>query len=364
MYLNAHLNVTIAGKALLTVSAVSTSNDSQHIGGSCDLMVPLNCRISYQNTNNETLFLTEQPKNLFKSGDPIIIYANYDGYDPVLVFSGFIYDFIEGLPITIKCLDYIYFFNLGVVGKGRVFYKKSKKSKKVLTGNGIAYKAITLQALLQVLIDFTNDTIDDSTDGVTPVSLVLPMLEMTLVNITFVSMSPAAILDWLKKELGLNISLSGNKLFCNIASTTTKVVKLRTDRNVIKSGLQRAVASFQRIRVKAWFIRQDGTRDSFEVGDESGTLKEVYFYKVRRDEKLYQQLANEALLKYRQHKYNGNIETYLYPDVDLFYKIEYVDIRYPDRSANYSVIGHDISIDMNGYHRTLKLAFLSDIQNT
>lgn len=361
MYFNCHTNVTIAGKLLNTVVGVHSSNDFQHIGADCDVVVPLNCRISYKNPNNETVYLTDLAKNLFKAGDPILVTAWYDGYDPVTVFKGFIYDFIEGTPLTIKCLDYLYFFNMGTVGKQRVFYKKSKKAKKELTGNGIAYKSITLQALLQVVIDFVNDTIDDSTDGVDHVSLILPMFDMTLVNITFITMSPAAILEWLKKEMGLNISLTGNKLYCDLANKNTTTIKLNTSRNVIKSGLQRPLATFLRIKLKAWFIRSDGFRDSFEVGDESGTLREVYFYKVQRSQSLYENMANAALTKYRQYRYSGAVEIYLYPDCDLFQRVEYVDVRYPERTGVYTITSIDINIDNNGYHRVLKLAALTDL---
>jgi hypothetical protein len=215
---------------------------------------------------------------------------------------------------------------------------------------------------LQNLIDFTNDTIDHKADNADHLQLMNDVPDLTLVNVTFAMMSPAAILEWLKKEVGFNISLSGNQLYCNVASNTLDTVKYRTDRNVIGCDLQKPHAVFQSYKVKAWFIREDGTRDSFEVGDPNGQMREVFFYRLKRDENLYRKLATEALNKVKQEKYNGSIETLLYPDCALFMKANYVDLRYPDRSANYVITGVDFSLDENGYHRKLKLSFLSEIQ--
>lgn len=359
MYFNAQIEVIIGGKKLLTVVSVKANNDASHVGADCDIIVPLNCRIEYQDGTHD--YLTDYAKNLFKSGDPVSIRAKYEGMDWVGVFNGFIYDFLEGTPLTIKCLDYIYFFNLGIFGSSRVLYKKSKKSKQIISGTGASYPKITIQQLLQNLVDFVNDSIDEQFETADHVSLVLPVFDMTLVNISFVTMSPAAILEWLKKELGLNISLSGAKLYCNIASNTLDLVKLDTTVNVLKSDLQKHIATFQRFKLKAWFLREDGTRDSFEVGDPNGTLKEVYFYRVARDEKLYQKMADEALLKYQQHKFNGTVDLLLYPDLDLFWKVQYMDYRYPEKNGNYTVMSIEVSLGPGGYHRKVKLAFLSDL---
>lgn len=357
-FYNAHVEVIIGDKVLKTISSIHASNDSENLGSKCDVMVPLNCRIQYINGNHD--FLTDQAKNLFVVGDQITITAWYDGFDKVTVFKGFIYDFKYGIPTEILCTDYIYFFNLGRFGSQRLLVKKNKKSNVSVPSIGASFKSITFKNLLQKLIDFTNDTIDDQTTDTEHVTLVTPVPDFTMVNLTFAQMSPAAILEWIKKELGINISLSGNQLYANIASNTLKVVKYDTTINVLKSTLQRPDSVFTKYKLKAWFIREDGTKDSVEVGDDSGTLKEVWFFKVKKDLDLYTKMANDALAKFKQVKYNGHITTLLYPDNDLFWKADYKDYRYPDRNANYVITGVDIKIDSGGFRREVKFAFLSD----
>ena len=360
MYLNGQLEVTIADKLLKTVVSVNAKNDGHALGAECDLVVPLNCRIQYQDGRND--YLTAYTKVLFNVGDSITVRAKYVGYDWQTIFTGFVFDFLEGTPMTIKCMDYIYFFQLGIFGTSRVLVKKNKKSKTSFASVGCSFKSITLKDLMQKLVDFVNDTIDDKTDNTNHVILVLPMPDMDLVNITFAMMSPAAILEWIKKELGFNISLDGNQLYVNVASNTTSVITYDTTRNVVTSDLQKPASTFQTYKVKAWFIREDGTKDSYEVGDASGQLREVFFYRVKRDNSLYQKLATEALNKVKQQRYNGNIETYLYPQPILFAKAIYSDKRYPDKNGNYVIIGIDTTIDASGYRHKLKWAYLDDVQ--
>lgn len=326
MYFDAKIEVTIANKVLQTVSAVSVDNDSKTIGSDCDIVVPLNCRIQYKDGKHD--FLTDQPKNLFKTGDPVTVRAMYVGYAWLTVFTGFVVDFTEGTPLKIKCQDQIFLLDQTTVS--------------------VSHKSITLQNLINGIIKGTG------------ITLVQPTIQLNLQNITFRLMSPAAILQWIKNEIGLNISLNGTNLYVNVASNTLREVKLRTDRNVIKADLQKPSSVFLKLKVKAWFVRQDGTKDSFEVGDGDGQLREVFFYKLPRDQKLYQKLANEALIKYKQYRYSGNVETLLYPDVQLFDKVNYTDIRYPDRSGNYVCIGIKFEAGHTGYHNKLKLSFLTD----
>lgn len=327
MFFNLKISVVIGDKELKTVVSVNTKDDSAHIGSECEIVVPLNCRIQYTSGNRD--YLTEYAKNLFKSGDKVVIRAMYDGFAWVTVFDGYIVDFVEGIPLTIKCTDYVFLLNQTTVN--------------------MSEKSITLKNLANRILQGTGITLRE------------PTIDLTLQNITFRLMSPAAILEWLKKELGINISLSGTSLYINVASNTLDTVYYRTDRNVIGCDLQKPDATFQKHKVKAWFIREDGTKDSFEVGDSNGQLHEVFFYRVQRNQSVYQNMAAEALQKVRQQKYNGSIETLLYPDCKLFQQANYVDIRYPSRSANYVITGIDTTIDDGGARRKLKFSFLSEI---
>ncbi len=378
MYFDAKIKVTIAGQELTTVVSVKTSNDGQKIGAYADVVCPLNSYIAYQNPNDLKVYLTAIRVDQYSSGDEIIITASYDGFNTINIFHGFVYDFVLGLPTTIRCMDYIYYFNLGIFGDKRVFTTNKKGTKIKKSGLGVNYKSVQFSTLLNQLINFVNETIDNEAPDSAHVSLVLPIFDMTLSNLTFISMSPAAILEWFKKELGLNISLYGNKLFVNLASITTGSVILNTGRNVIESKLQTVLqksvktkgitqakslaSAFEKIRLKCWFIREDGTRDSLEIGDPNGVQEERFFYKVKRNADNYEKLAEAALLKAQQHRYHGELEILLYPECDLFWRVPYTDLRYQEKSAVYVIIGIYFELNERGFHRRLKVAWLSDFE--
>lgn len=375
MYFDAKLNVTINNLPIVTIVSVKISNDAQKVGSNCDVVLPLNAYISYQDPNTLEEYLTAIRTDTFSSGDPIVVTASYVDYPSIEVFSGYVYDFVLGMPLTIKCLDYVYFFNLGIFGDDRVAITNKSGTKIKKSGTGIHYSSVQFKDLLQELIDFVNETIDDSLTGAKHCVLMLPTFDMTLQNLTFIAMSPASILEWFKKELGFNITFYGNQLYVNLASVTNGQITLNTGRNVIESKLQTTLkikslasksgktanSAFEKIRLKAWFIREDGTRDSLEVGDPNGIQIEHFFYKVKRNATNYETLANAALLKAQQHKYRGELEILLYPVCDLFYVVEYTDLRYPEKNGSYVIIAINIELNERGFHRKLKVAWLGSL---
>jgi len=377
MYFNCHIQIIITSattgdeKELTNIMKVAIKNDAQHIGSTCDIDVPLNCRIKYKDQQGYYNYLTAKIITSFQSGDIIKIYAWYDGYNKLEIFSGFVVDFIEGNPTTIKCMDYIYTLNLGIFGSKMVGVKKNKTSnKKGFSAWGASYPSIKLKDLLQHLIDFTNDQIDISQSSAAHLTLANDIFDMTLSNLTFATMSPAAILEWLKKEMGFNISLQGNQLYCNIASAltteTVNVVKFASDRNIHACGLQKNAKTnstlFQNYKLRAWFENEDGTKNWIDVGSENGLHREVFYYRIPNNQALRLKMANAALDKCKINHYTGSLGAYLYPICDLYWKVIYTDIRYPERSGNYTITGIDTDIDHGGYRRTIKMAYLSEIQ--
>lgn len=334
MHFTTDLVVSIDGKTINTVHSVKTKFDSKHVGSTCDIVVPLNAQISYVDGTNDFLTSLIAPTlTTFKVGDPVIITASYPNINgpSITIFSGTVYEFKEGTPCVIRCIDY-----LPLLGhmQNITSYTGSLKNlvTRILQGTGI--------------------------------SLMLPTVDLNLYKITFRTISPWAILEYIKKMIGLNIALQGDQLYVNVASNTLRHVGYSSDANLYDCKLQQPDTIWQGYKVKAWFLKENGVRDSFETGDTDGHLTEVYFYKVQADINTYTRLANEALIKIRQRKFSGHVSGYLYPEVHLFDRITYKDIRYPDRSGDYVVteISHDISDA--GFHCHMTWAFLLDVLNT
>lgn len=325
------LSVKIGERIIKTVHSVRTKYDSKHIGSVCDIVVPLNSQIDYLDGTHD--FLTGYVLSEFKVGDAVLIQASYPntGLPLVTVFRGFLYEFKEGMPCTLRCIDY-----LPLLGHMQDLH----------------YASISLKDLVTNVLKGTG------------ISLILPTVDVHFVNITFRSCSPWSVLDYLKKMLGLNISLTGDRLYCNVASNTVNTVIYRSDRNLYACDLQQPDTVWQGYKVKAFFVKPNGVRDSLEIGDKDGHLVNVYFYNVTGGTSVYSRLASEALVKVRQRKFSGKVRGYLYPDAQLFDKIQYTDVRYPDRSGSFVLteLVHDISDQ--GFHREMTWAFLTDFLNT
>lgn len=328
MHFVTHLNVTIAGQNLLTVCRVTTNNESAHIGSSCEIEVPLNCAIQYIDyVRGKIDYLNGLPQVLFKVGDQVTITASYDGYSTVQVFQGFIDNFVYGMPMKIRCADYIYNLNQGVVTISNATIKLKDLCTQILKGTGV--------------------------------TLILPVFDLTLTNITFRLMSPAAILEYIKKEIGLCITLIGSQLYVNVASNTRNMVIHRTDRNVLRTSLQQPNTIFQNYRVRCWFVNEDGTKNGFDEGNVGGRMREQFFYAIPQDPAIRKKLATEALNRVRMEKFTGQIETMLYPDCHLFDLATYTSIRYPATNGQYVITAMNFDIGMHGFRRKIKYSQLN-----
>jgi hypothetical protein len=361
MYFKGILSIIINGKALTKVVSVKRINDLHDLGATCDIIIPLNATLEYVNT--ATGFLTSQTakaQNLISNGDSVLVQAYYEGYAVQTIFTGFVVSLVLGNQVIIKCQDYQYFFNLGLFGENRGALVKinKKKTSPVIATFGCHYASITLVDLLNNLIGFVNDTIDVKCTDTDHVTLYPGTPGIDLVNITFSMMTPAAILQYFVKELGLVITMMGTQLYCNIATNQTAQIKYDTTRNIISSDMQKPSNVFQSYKVKAWFYKPDGTKDSIEVGDENGQLRDFYFYNVAQNLTTYTNLATQALTKVKQMTYGGSIETLLYPQPLLGATAIYNDFRFPEKNGNYSIqrIETDINADA-GYKHTLKLSW-------
>lgn len=336
MFFNALINVRITSATtgvvfnIETVHDVEIKNDIKQIGTFAKIEVPINCLIQYNN-GQRNLFQTVIPYQFFASGDTVTITAQYEGYPLKTLFQGYVYDFTEGMPTVIKCQDGIYLLNQ--------------------TTLNLTYATTTLQTILATVLKGTGITVMPPPAGQS-------VFDINLVDITFTLCSPAAILEYFKKNIGLHVSVIGKQLYVNVAGNVNNIVNLDSSINVIGCSLQKPDAVYSRIKVKAWFVKENGTKDSIEVGDPNGTLEEVYFYKIPDDVSTYQMLAEQALVKYKQFKYSGGVELLLYPDVDIYWSCNYNDVSYPDRSGVYYIVSVVTTCGDGGYRQKLKMSFL------
>jgi hypothetical protein len=333
MYLNGHILVEIEGKQLETCTEIEISNDAAQLGSDCTITVPLTVRIK-----NEDQYLIDNVRNLFTKGNFIQIWAWYTEYETTpgrqLVFEGFIWDFLEGTPMKIRCVDYAY----------------SLRNENI----NLSYPKGSKPQLSKVIKDILSGT---------DITLKLPYADADTQGFTFPNMSRAAAIEQVREQCKwLVFTLIGEELYMNIASNTLNEVKLQSDINVIDFKAQKPDAAFQDYKVQVSMKKANGTKEIVEVTNANGAdgrLREMKLFNIPVTAKGAEIYGKQALEKLQLGHYKGKMECYLYPEISLFDAIKYTDIRYPERSATYSVQSTVLTLNKDGFHRELTLGYLT-----
>jgi hypothetical protein len=378
MFFNAHSQIFINEVLMPYFSEVDCKNDCKQTGASCDINIPLTARYARtaKPSDQEYMIAINRQSFDFKKGQSVKVTAWYDELKDnskggiLTEFEGFIYDFVAGNPLKIRCLDYFFFFQQGTINL-------STSAKKF---NG------QFKDVLQFIIDGANKNLQSYIDDQT-VKSDLPKIviskyymDFQVADLVMNNLSPAACLEWLKKELSAVCTMIGNELYFSFSSNTIASVNLHTKFNVIgKPKMQLPEAAFQKFKMQAYYMKEDGTKRVYATGDDygqdgtdsegnpttsvpgdvNGELHELnmHFVKNKTD---HIKLIDNAWREKRFGHYTGTLETLLYPKLDLFYKVVYTDFRFPERSGNYVVREHNFKISEQGYHRSIKLAYLDN----
>jgi hypothetical protein len=372
MHFIGHTKLYINGIQVYDVVSFDYEHDNSHIGAMIDIKLPLLVRIANTNSKYSTIPQVKVTE-AFKVSDPVKVVCSYEGYNDVTVFDGFIRDFGQGQPMTLKCMDYQYWWHFGIFGeKNRILVKKNKNSKRTFTAWGCFWKQTTLLTVLNQLVDYVNDTIDSTATSAENITLLTELVpDINLYNLTFANMSPAAILQWLKEKLGLCITMIGTKLFCNVANTkyNTFVFKsgnpsdfINDGGNILKCNIQKSYAAFSRFRVVVNYLTNDGRKQVLKFGDLNGETHEFFYYNIPYDANKFEQIGIDCLNKCKQNVFTGDFQLMLYPWVSVYDEVQYKrDFRFPERQANYVVIGKKFTATASGgYRQSLKVAFLSN----
>jgi hypothetical protein len=322
---------------VLTVNEIEIKNNHSQIGTDCDIVFPLTVKVF-----NKGQYLIDTPKNLFEKGDFIQIFAGYEdaNYERLNIFEGYIYDFVEGTPLKMRCLDYSYFLRMGLVGKPLKAFNNLP---------GLYYQDGTIDTVLKDILAGTG------------VTLMKTHISFTIQNLSFTNVSPIYALEWIKKELGICMTLIGSELYFHLAENTLNTYNLRTDTNVIKADLQKPDAAFQKWKVQINYKDISGLKKLQEIGSkEDGEIKTYNFCCVNKKHPNYMKLVDNTLNVLKLTHYTGKVTTYLYPDINLFDAVNFEDVRFKERTATYVCTGVNIKLSTSGFHRELTLAYLRE----
>jgi len=158
---------------LRQVSEVQIERSWKEFTGRAEIMMPRNIRILNNLTNVKY-------SDIFKNGDPVEIRLGYGAGEPPVEFTGYISDVSEGVPVRIRCEDEMYQLKRGSVS---------------IVSSGITLKNLLTQVAKGYEIDCP---------------------DMNLGAVRFSNVAPIAVLDQIKKDIGLYSYFDGKILRCGV----------------------------------------------------------------------------------------------------------------------------------------------------
>lgn len=278
----------------------------------CEITIPR--KLTFKNRDIAT---GDNP--LLKKGDKVVIELGYDDENYV-EFIGYIRHIDAATPLTIKCEDSAFLL------------KDSAKT--------ISYKSVTLKQLLSDIL---------------PLGMEFEALDISLGQFRLKDVTPAKVLDELRKVYNLYSFFKGEKLFVGFPYPPTKEIvthKFQFERNIISDELEYRIKDDVKIKVKAISMLPNNEKIEIEFGDADGEIRTFHYYDVQKAD--LEKLATAEIDRLRYSGWFGSFLVFGLPSVQHGDVVELTDNKL-DRQGAYFVRKVEKEFGENGFRRTIHL---------
>lgn len=256
---------------------------------------------------------------LFKKGDKVIIELGYDDNNSV-EFIGYVRHIDAATPITIKCED-------------SAFLLKDKAKT-------ISYRSVSLKQLLADIL---------------PEGMSFEALDVSLGQFRLKDVTPAKVLDELRKTYNLYAFFKGETLYVGWAYPPTKEIithQFQFEKNIISDELEYRIEEDVKIKVKAISMLPNNEKIEIEVGEADGEIRTFHYYDVQKAD--LEKLATAEIERLRYSGWFGSFLAFGLPSVQHGEVVELTDNKL-DRQGAYFVKKVNIEFGQNGFRRTIYL---------
>lgn len=217
-----------SGFGIKRVSSIHTEKSWKEFTGTAEIVLPRNVRD----------LIKIETDNLFELGDPVTIKFGYGAGEIPTEFEGYISDVSDGVPYRIKCEDEM--FNLK---RGSITVSK---------------KNITLKQLLEAIAPGYKAECPD----------------IPLGTVRYTDVAPVAVLENLKKELGIYTYFIDKVLHAvDGNSTEGETIKILLEKNAVSENLNKKSKADEKVLVKFKSLQRNGRYITHEEGDKNGTVQ-------------------------------------------------------------------------------------------
>ena len=219
---------TRAGFGIKRVSSIHTEKSWQEFTGIAEITLPRNVRD----------FKSIEQNKLFELGDPVIIKFGYGVGELPVEFEGYISDVSDGVPYKLKLEDEMFKLKRGSVT--------------------VSQKGISLKQLLETIAP-----------GYT-----VECPDIPLGTVRYTNMAPIAILENLKKELGIYTYFIDKVLHAvDGNSQEGETINILLERNAVSESLNKKSKADEKVLVKFKSLQRNGKYLTHEEGDKNGTVQ-------------------------------------------------------------------------------------------
>jgi len=303
-------------------NSVEIEFDIFKINQSCKIKIPTSLRLV---NKNDTVENSVQTASQFSRGDRIKVWLGYDT-NLKLEFEGFIYRLNYKTPLEIECEGYEYQL------------RRACETK--------TWKTTTVKEVLKYLITDTDIIIDKNVADIQLVKYVIKA-----------GMNKLEALQDLKDNTRTECFFMGNSLYVGLAYTVVNgTVKYKLGYNTINADdLKYRNADDTQVKVKAIYVKPDGTKVEVSVGDKDGQEHIVKSKNISNLDAL-QGFAGSVLQKYKYSGYEGKIKTFLQPYAKPGMKAIITDPKYDERKGTFYITKTKVVADRSGGRRDIEIS--------
>jgi hypothetical protein len=190
-------------------------------------------------------------------------------------------------------------------------------------------------------------------------------LDIDIGDFRFDRLSPAAVLDKLRKDYQIKSYYRDGKFYAGLAfyPNIQRDVTVEMREDVVDNSLDYLNKEERYVHVTATSIlkvltkTKKGTKNKtikVAVGDFDGEERTMHFYNIKSEEAL-KAIANQELDKFKYSGYSGTLTTFGYPLISFGDKLKIVDKLYKDRSGIYLVKSVKMKFGVNGFRQEIEI---------
>ncbi len=194
-----------------------------------------------------------------------------------------------------------------------------------------------------------------------------PELDIEIGDIRLDQLSPAAVLDKLRKDYNIKSYYKDGKFYAGLAfyPALQKEIAVIMQEDVVENTLEYLNKEERYIHVTAVSVlkvlkkTKKGTATKNKtikvgLGDVDGEEHTMHFYNITSESAL-KRMAEQELERFKYSGYSGSIKTFGYPLVGFGDKVTFDDKLYTDRTSTYLIKSVKTTFGVDGYRQELEI---------